>query len=28
VEPVVTRGWLRPEGSKLGWHESGHRGWL
>jgi hypothetical protein len=28
VEPVVTRGWLRPEGSKLRWHESGHRGRL
>ena len=28
VEPVVTRGWLRSEGSKLRWHESGHRGWL
>src|SRR5437588_8827639 len=28
VEPVVTRGWLRFEGSKLRRHESRHRGWL
>jgi len=28
VEPVVTGGWLRSEGSKLRRHESGHRGWL
>jgi NADP-dependent 3-hydroxy acid dehydrogenase YdfG len=28
LDIVLTRGRLRPEGSKLRWHESGHRGWL